>query len=138
MATRRKSLEEVEWKEGLGIGLAQTLALMPGSSRSGVTITAALFLGLTREAAARFSFLLSVPAVLLSGLYELWEIRHDLSASSAPALATATVVSFVVGFASIAWLLRYLRQHSTAIFVVYRIVLGVLLAGLLLGGVLHD
>ena len=136
VATRRKEIEQVEWTEGLGIGLAQTLALIPGSSRSGTTITGALFLGLTREAAARFSFLLSVPAVLLSGLYELWEIRHELTASSIPALAVATVVAFVVGFASIAWLLRYLRTHSTMIFVGYRLFLGVLLIGLLAAGVL--
>jgi undecaprenyl-diphosphatase len=136
IAERRKGIEDVEWKEGLGIGLAQTLALVPGASRSGTTITGALLLGLTREAAARFSFLLSVPAVLLSGVYELYEIRHDLSAASAPALAVATVVSFVVGFASIAWLLRYLRSHSTYVFVGYRILLGVALVALLATGVL--
>lgn len=136
VATRSKDIEQVEWKEGLGIGLAQTLALIPGSSRSGTTITGALFLGLTREAAARFSFLLSVPAVLLSGLYELWEIRHELNAASAPSLAVATVVSFVVGLASIAWLLRYLKRHSTMLFVIYRIGLGVLLIALLVSGFL--
>lgn len=136
VAARRKEIGDVEWKEGLGIGLAQTLALVPGASRSGTTITAALFLGLTREAAARFSFLLSVPAVLLSGLYELWEIRHELTAASAPALVVATVVSFVVGFASIALLLRYLRTHSTFVFVGYRLVLGVAVIALLAAGVL--
>jgi undecaprenyl-diphosphatase len=137
VATRRKEIGDVEWTEGLGIGLAQTLALVPGASRSGTTITAALFLGLTREAAARFSFLLSVPAVLLSGLYELWEIRHDLSAASAPALIVATVVSFVVGYASIAFLLRYLRTHSTYLFVAYRLALGVAVIALLSAGVLQ-
>lgn len=136
VAARRKEIGEVEWTEGLGIGLAQALALIPGASRSGTTITAALFLGLTREAAARFSFLLSVPAVLLSGVYELWEIRHDLTTGSAPALVAATVVSFVVGYASIAFLLRYLRTHSTFVFVGYRIALGAVLIALLATGVL--
>ena len=136
VASRTKELADVGWTEGLGIGAAQALALIPGSSRSGTTITAALFLGLTREAAARFSFLLSVPAVLLSGVYQLWEIRHELSPASAPSLAIATAVSFVVGYASIAFLLRYLRTHTTSIFVVYRIVVGVAVAALLIAGVL--
>jgi undecaprenyl-diphosphatase len=137
VATLKKELGDVGWTEGLGIGAAQALALVPGSSRSGTTITAALFLGLTREAAARFSFLLSVPAVLLSGLHQLWEIRHELDPSNAPALVVATVVSFVVGYASIAFLLRYLRTHTTTVFVVYRIVLGLAVAALLVAGVLN-
>ena len=137
VAALKKEIADVGWSEGLGIGAAQALALVPGSSRSGVTITAALFAGLTREAAARFSFLLSVPAVLLSGLYELYEIRHDLTATAAPALLVSTVVSFVVGYASIALLLRYLRTHTTMVFIVYRIVLGIAVVALLLAGVLR-
>jgi undecaprenyl-diphosphatase len=134
VATRAKEVAEVTWTDGIVIGFAQAVALVPGSSRSGTTITAALFRGLTREAAARFSFLLSVPAILLSGLYEMWEIRHDLDGPSAPALLVATVVSFVVGYASIALLLRFLRTHTTMVFIWYRIALGLLIAALLVTG----
>lgn len=136
VATLRKEMANIGWTEGLAIGAAQAVALLPGSSRSGTTITAALFCGLTREAAARFSFLLSVPAVMLSGVYELYEIRASLGGSGTPALVVATAVSFVVGYASIALLLKYLRTHTTFVFVGYRVALGLLLAGLLLGGVL--
>ena len=137
VATLRKEMANIGWTEGLAIGAAQAVALLPGSSRSGTTITAALFCGLTREAAARFSFLLSVPAVMLSGVYELYEIRASLGGSGTPALVVATAVSFVVGYASIALLLKYLRTHTTFVFVGYRVALGLLLAGLLLGGVLQ-
>lgn len=134
VARRVKELDTIGWSEGLVIGCAQALALIPGSSRSGTTITAALFTGLTREAAARYSFLLSVPAVLLSGLYELWEIRHQLGGPNLPALVVATVVSFIVGYASIALLIKYLRTHTTYVFVVYRVLLGLLLFALLATG----
>lgn len=137
VATRTKELVDIGWTEGLAVGFAQAVALLPGSSRSGTTITAALFCGLTREAAARFSFLLSVPAVLLSGVYELYEIRGTLGGPGTPALIVATIVSFVVGYAAIALLLKFLRTHTTVVFVVYRIALGLLLAGLLLGGVVQ-
>jgi len=130
---RTKSIHDITVREGLTVGLAQSAALVPGVSRSGSTIAAGLFLGFTREDAARFSFLLSVPAVVLSGLFQL----KDVGAGDGPGLAAtvvATLVSFAVGYASIAWLLRYLVRHSTAIFVVYRVALGLLLLGLLAGG----
>ena len=111
-------------------------ALVPGSSRSGTTLTAALFLGLKRETGARFSFLLSIPAVAASGLLELVSARGGLSGVGWPGVIVATLISAVVGFASIEFLLRYLRRRSTAAFVVYRIVLGVFLLGLLMRGVL--
>lgn len=136
VAKREKEVEDVTWLDGIVIGAAQAVALIPGSSRSGTTITAALFRNLTREAAARFSFLLSVPAILLSGLYEAWEIRQDLVGPGAGALLVATIVSFVVGYAAIAFLLRFLRTHSTMIFIVYRIALGLFIAGLLIAGTL--
>ena len=108
----------------------------PISTRSGASCSSCWPDGRrsTREAAARFSFLLSVPAILLSGLYEMWEIRHDLDGPSAPALLVATVVSFVVGYASIALLLRFLRTHTTMVFIWYRIALGLLIAALLVTG----
>jgi len=137
-AARRKELGDVGWGEGMAVGAAQALALIPGSSRSGTTLTAALFAGMTREAAARYSFLLSVPAVSLSGIYSLWEIRHELSTINMPAVLVATGVSFVVGYASIALLMRYLRTHSTHIFIAYRIILGIILIALLWAGMLKS
>jgi undecaprenyl-diphosphatase len=137
VASHEKEIADIGWVEGLAVGAAQALALVPGSSRSGTTITAALFAGMTREAAARFSFLLSVPAVLLSGLFEAWEARHTLVADNVPALLTATVVSFAAGFASIAVLLRFLRTHTTLVFVVYRILVGIAIIVLLALGILR-
>jgi undecaprenyl-diphosphatase len=131
---RERGDEQVTLRDGLVVGLAQSAALVPGVSRSGATMTAGLFLGLTRETAARFSFLLSVPAVVFSGLFEA---RHIGDAGGPPFGATlvATVLAFVVGYASIAWLLRYLVRHSTVIFVAYRVLLGGLLLALLATGV---
>ena len=105
------------------------LALMPGGSRSGTTITGGLLAGLTRSTAARFSFLLSLPIMTAAGLKELYDDRHELlgSADQAIPLVLATVVAGVVGYASIAWLLHFLKRYSMGVFVVYRIVLGVLI-----------
>jgi undecaprenyl-diphosphatase len=122
---RRNEMEHVGVKEALVVGVAQAFALIPGSSRSGTTITAALFAGMSREAAARFSFLLSIPAIGASGLLELKEAFEILSGTSMYNLAVATVVSFVVGYASIAFLISYLRRHSTLLFIVYRLIAGV-------------
>ncbi|MGH9832276.1 MAG: undecaprenyl-diphosphatase UppP [Blastocatellia bacterium] len=123
---RRNEMEHVGVKEALAVGVAQAFALIPGSSRSGTTITAALFAGMSREAAARFSFLLSIPAIGASGLLELKEAFEILSGTSMYNLAVATGVSFVVGYASIAFLISYLRRHSTLLFVVYRLIAGVI------------
>jgi undecaprenyl-diphosphatase len=125
---------QTTWKDAIIVGMAQALALIPGSSRSGTTITAALFVGLTRQAAARFSFLLSIPAVLASGLYELYKSYHQISGIGATALFTATAVSGIVGYLSIAFLLKYLQSHTMNLFIVYRIILGVTLFGLALSG----
>jgi len=120
--------------DALAVGSAQVLALIPGSSRSGSTIMGGLFAGLNRETAARFSFLLSIPAIAASGLLELKEATEKLPAGSYGSLAVATVVSGVVGYASIWFLLRYLRTHSTGIFIIYRVIVGgVILAALSLG-----
>ena len=112
-AKQRKTMEDLDTRDGVAIGFAQSLALIPGVSRSGATITAGLFLGYTREDAARFSFLLSVPAVVLSGLFELKDIGDGTSPGLAPTLI-ATIVSFVVGYAAIAWLLRWLDEPQHA------------------------
>ena len=132
VGTRERSIEQIRTKDGFAIGLAQALALVPGVSRSGATITAGLFMGLDRPAAARFSFLLSVPAVVLSGLLELGTIlsEDDEDGTGLLALVVATLMAFVSGYAAIAWLLRFLSTHSTVIFVVYRVALGAVVLAL--------
>ncbi len=127
---KTRSLDEVTRTDAIWVGLAQALALVPGTSRSGATITAGLFLGMEREAAARFSFLLSIPAIVLSGLFGLNELVSGEDDVGFGALAISTLVAFVVGYMSIAFLLRYLARHSTAVFVAYRIVLGAVVIGL--------
>jgi undecaprenyl-diphosphatase len=130
----RQKLEvgDLNMRDGLIIGGFQALALIPGSSRSGSTITGGLFLGYTREAAARYSFLLSIPAVVLSGVFELRKVGEG--GLPVAGTAVATVVSFVVGYASIAWLLKFLVRHSTLLFTYYRVALGGVLIGLLAAG----
>jgi undecaprenyl-diphosphatase len=123
--TRERKIESLTLKEAIMIGFAQAAALVPGVSRSGATISAGMFLGLEREAAARYSFLLSVPAVVLSGLFELKDIGGGTGASLG-ATALSTIVAFIVGYAAIAWFLKYLVTHTVKIFVAYRIVVGVL------------
>jgi undecaprenyl-diphosphatase len=129
---RDRPLREINSRDGFLIGCAQALALVPGVSRSGATISAGLFLNFDRAAAARYSFLLSVPAVVLSGLFEL---RHA-GEGNLPVGATvlATLLAFVTGYLSIAFLLRYLARHSIAIFVAYRVLLGVLVLVLAASG----
>ena len=136
VGTRTRSVEEIKTRDGLWMGLAQALALIPGVSRSGATITAGLFLGLDRPSAARFSFLLSVPAVVLSGLLELGSILsgEEGEDTGLVALVVATFFAFVAGYASIALLLRFLASHSMVVFVVYRVVLGVLVLVLVSAG----
>lgn len=134
----KKEFQEIGIKEGLFIGLAQVLALIPGSSRSGVTITAGLFAGLKRDVAARFSFLLSIPAITLSGLYELYDEREILLNESLVPLVIATFVSGVVGYLSIAFLLNYLKTRSNLLFIIYRIILGIIILLLLSAGVIQN
>jgi undecaprenyl-diphosphatase len=133
---KRKELVDLRWSDALVIGLAQALALVPGTSRSGATIAGGLFQGLTRMAAARYSFLLSLPSVFAAGVYELYKERQELLSSQDDVinLLTATVVSGVVGYASIAFLLGYLRQHTLYLFIIYRLLLGGLLLALLAAG----
>jgi len=122
---RDHGMDHLRVSDALAVGSAQVLALIPGSSRSGSTIMAGLFSGLTRETAARFSFLLSIPAIAASGLLELKEAATKLPPGSYGSLVVATVVSGVVGYASIWFLLRYLRTHSTSIFILYRVIVGI-------------
>ena len=131
---RTTHMDELGVGDALAVGFAQILALIPGSSRSGSTIMGGLFAGQTRETAARFSFLLSIPAIAASGLLELKEAVHKLPPGSYGSLVVATIVSGIVGYASIWFLLRYLRTHSTGVFIVYRVIVGgLILAALSLG-----
>lgn len=119
-----KDLKRISWPDSFLIGCAQALALIPGASRSGTTITAGLFLGMTRESAARFSFLLSIPAVFASGLLEFRESLQFMASQDLVTLLVATIASALSGYAAIAFLLKFLRTHTTYIFVIYRIALG--------------
>jgi undecaprenyl-diphosphatase len=132
---RDRDEEQINTTDAVVVGTAQALALIPGASRSGTTITAGLFRGLNREAAARFSFLLSVPAVVLSGAYEAINPGKGQS-PGAGITGVALIFAFLVGLASIHWLLRWLTRHSTFIFIYYRLALGVLIIVLLSTGVL--
>jgi undecaprenyl-diphosphatase len=123
---RGKALDEIGWKESMFIGFAQSIALIPGSSRSGVTITGGLFTNLNRETAARFSFLLSLPSVFAAGLYELYK-TWGLIVSSSDNLVNIAVATFcagIAGYLSIAFLINYLRKNTTTIFIVYRLLAG--------------
>lgn len=124
---RKYGIEELTFFRAMLMAFAQVFALIPGASRSGVTITGGLFAGLTREAAARFSFLLSVPAVFLSGMYEFYKYLPIFTQENLLSLLIATIFSFISGYLSIGFLLRYLRTKSTFIFISYRIALSVLI-----------
>ena len=117
----------MNWKDALLVGFAQCLALIPGASRSGTTITAGLFMGLNRETAARFSFLLSIPAVFGSGLLEFYQSMDYITADGLLAMGIATIVSAVSGYISIAFLMKFLKTKSTLLFIIYRVILGLVI-----------
>ncbi|MGX9671704.1 undecaprenyl-diphosphate phosphatase [Mycobacterium sp. HM-7] len=133
-----RDVEQLTWKDSVIVGLAQCLALVPGVSRSGATISAGLFLGMNRELSARFGFLLAIPAVLASGLFSLPDafkpVTEGMSATGAQ-LAVAIAIAFVVGYAAVSWFLKFLVRHSMYWFVGYRVVLGVTVLALLGTGV---
>lgn len=133
-----RHIDQLTWRDAVVVGFAQTLALVPGVSRSGATISAGLFLGLERELAARFGFLLAIPAVFASGLFSLPDafqpVREGMSATG-PQLLVATVIAFVIGLAAVAWFLRFLVAHSMYWFVGYRVAVGVGVMILLASGV---
>jgi undecaprenyl-diphosphatase len=129
-----RQIGHLGWKDGILLGFAQAMALVPGVSRSGGTITAGLLLGMTREAAARFSFLLAIPAVLMSGVYMLLFKSEPMSTDQWGMTLTATVVAFLVGYAVIVWFMRLISSQGFRFFVIYRVVLGVaILLGLYFG-----
>ena len=133
----KKNIEDITVLDSILIGLAQAVALIPGSSRSGTTITGGLFLGLKRDVAARFSFLLSVPAVLASGMLQLIEslkyINYDLTVN----LIVATIVSAISGYLAIDFLLKFLKKNTTFVFIYYRIALGILILVLLYSNIIN-
>src|SRR2546428_1975934 len=131
-----RSFEQMGVADAAAIGFGQCLALIPGSSRSGSTIMAALFRGIDRPTAARYSFLLSLPAVGAAGFLELFKERHQLALLGWTFIIVSIVVSFVTGYASIWFLLRYLRTHTTHVFIYYRFALGAVMIALLVGGFL--
>ncbi|MGC5259083.1 undecaprenyl-diphosphate phosphatase [Gordonia sp. DT218] len=136
---KERSMEQLTLRDGVVMGLAQCLALVPGVSRSGATASAGLFLGLEREAAFRFSFLLAIPAVTASGLFSLpdaFDPSGEGMEASGSQLLVATLIAFVIGYASIAWLLRFVSAHSMNWFGAYRVILGLTVMGLLAGGVI--
>lgn len=136
IAKFKKDIKDITILDSLIVGLAQAVSLIPGSSRSGTTITAGLFAGLNREAAARFSFLLSVPAVLASGIFQLFEAWKFVDQTMVVNIIVATLVSAVSGYLAIDFLLKYLKKHSTFIFIYYRIGLGILIIILLLTNII--
>lgn len=128
--------DEINWGQALVIGIAQGIAIIPGASRSGVTMTAGLLVGLTREAAARFSFLLGTPIIFAAMAYKLKDLIHAPSALYVP-MAVGILASTVTGYLSIKFLIAYLKEKSTGIFIGYRIVVGFTIIGLSMAGILH-
>jgi undecaprenyl-diphosphatase len=129
---KNTSLENITFRESFIIGLAQVLALVPGASRSGVTITAGLFQGLDRESAARFSFLLSIPSITAAGLFKIYQVVHKEHLTHNLGLPfLAAIIAGLFAYVVIRWFLGFMKEHSTTAFIIYRIVLGILILGLL-------
>jgi len=131
---RERTMDKLGFIDAAAVGLTQVLSLIPGASRSGSTLMGGLFAGETRETAARFSFLLSIPAIGASGLLQSYKAFGQLPEGSTAPLLVATIVAGVVGYASIWFLLRFLRTHSTMVFIIYRIVVGAAILALLASG----
>jgi undecaprenyl-diphosphatase len=133
-----RHVDQLTWRDGLLVGLAQCLALVPGVSRSGSTISAGLFLGLDRPLSARFGFLLAIPAVFASGLFSLPDAFHPVTegmSATGLQLLVSVIITFVIGYAAIAWLLRFVAHHAMYWFVGYRVVLALVVMALLATGV---
>ncbi len=133
----KKEMNQITWKDSLVIGIFQTFALIPGSSRSGSTITGGLFIGLKRDTAAKFSFLLGIPAILGSGLLEFYHQMEFMNSSNATTLAIATIVSAISGYLAIDFLLKFLKSKSTYIFIWYRIAIAIVILLLISNGLIN-
>jgi undecaprenyl-diphosphatase len=137
LGRQTRHVEQLNWRDALVVGTTQCLALIPGVSRSGSTISAGLFLGLDRELSARFGFLLAIPAVFASGLFSIPDAFHPVTSgmsATGPQLLVATLIAFVIGLAAVAWFLRFLVQHGMYWFVGYRVVAGAIVLILLATG----
>jgi undecaprenyl-diphosphatase len=137
VGTQKRGQDEITWKDTLIIGTAQCLAVIPGVSRSGATMTAGLLRGIDRVSVTRLSFMLSVPALTAAGILQATTAAGDISAGVGwPATLTATAVSFVVAYAAVSWLLRFIAGHSYTVFIIYRLVLGTVVLALVGSGAL--
>ena len=136
MGVAGRNLDDTEWRDAIAVGCAQAAALVPGTSRSGATILGGLVCGLTRESAAQFSFLLSIPSIFAAGVFQSWKAREQLFATNQDVqkLAVALILTAAVGYATIPWLLRFLRRRTTFVFIVYRLILAAVLMYLLFSG----
>ncbi|GAB3001092.1 undecaprenyl-diphosphate phosphatase [Mycobacterium bourgelatii] len=137
LGRRTRDVEQLNWRDAVAVGVAQCLALVPGVSRSGATISAGLFLGLQRDLAARFGFLLAIPAVFASGLFSLPDAFHPVTegmSATGPQLLVATLIAFGIGLAAVAWFLRFLVRHNMYWFVGYRVLFGGVVLALLATG----
>jgi undecaprenyl-diphosphatase len=137
LGRQTRDIDHLNWRDAIVVGIAQCLALVPGISRSGSTISAGLFLGVERELAARFGFLLAIPAVFASGLFSLPDAFHPVTkgmSATGPQLLVSTLIAFVIGLAAVAWLLRFLVRHNMYWFVGYRVVAGTAVLVLLAAG----
>lgn len=138
IAKHVRSINEVAGKDGLLVGLGQAMAIIPGCSRSGSTLTMALFLGFKRDEAARFSFLLGIPAIIISGLVELKHMMESgLEGAAVSSLIVGLIVSTISSYGAIWWMLKYLKSHSTLVFVIYRIIFGGTIIWLATSGIIH-
>jgi undecaprenyl-diphosphatase len=140
IGSRKRDLNKLTMMDGIWMGLGQCLAIIPGCSRSGSTLTAGLFMGLERAAAARFSFLLGIPSITLIGLVELKNaIEVGFTGVSAPSLIVGTLSAAFFSYLSIAWLLKFLQTNNTFVFIIYRLIFGVvILAALQMGGLVNQ
>jgi len=134
---RIESVDQVTALDALKIGCAQTLALVPGTSRSGATIIGGLLIGLSRKAAAEFSFFLAVPTLIAAGAYDAYKHRHLFTPADAGTFALGSLAAFVSAFLCVRWLLRYVSRHDFTVFAWYRIVFGVVVLGTAFTGLVH-
>ncbi|HEY9776009.1 MAG TPA: undecaprenyl-diphosphate phosphatase [Planktothrix sp.] len=139
LGSHKRSIDTIGGRDGLLVGLGQCMAVIPGCSRSGSTLTVAMLLNLKREDAARFSFLLGIPAIVISGLVEAYEsFKHGMSGSAMSAMVIGLIASTIVSYAAIAWFLKFLQKHSTYVFVCYRLVFGIAILILSSTGFVHE
>ncbi len=137
-ADHKKSLNEISFLDALIVGIAQVFSLIPGSSRSGTTITGGLFTGFTRETAARFSFLLGIPAILASGVFEFYQSLEYINRDYLINLIVAASAACISGYLSIDFLIKFLRKYTTLVFIVYRIILGLIILILIYFGIIQS